>query len=111
MTTRDAYTDFATYRHFASLASGEIPPEETPNAVALLDFKKDVDTIEIKPSDQSKGRVGASAVAYGKNYTFLALDEGSEAMKWYGWESDFSKYQNCLIGFQWRHHIQWHRNI
>ena len=42
--------------------------------------------------------MGASAVAYFKNYTFLALSDSGDAMRWSTWADGFPAFQKCLIG-------------
>ncbi len=92
------YSDFPHFKNFASVRYGEVPADEPCNAVAILDMPKAVQTIEIKPSGASTGRVQSAGMAYAKNYTFLALSDASDAMRWYGWEDGYSNYKNCLIG-------------
>ena len=95
---KDSYSDFEHYKNFASQRHGEVPEGEHLNAIAIIDYPKRVETIKTKSAGQTTGQVRASAVAYGKNYSFLALGEGADAMKYYGWENGYSNYQNCLIG-------------
>ena len=97
---KDEYPDFPTYKQFASEPNGEMPAGENANAVAIIGLIKSVDTLEIKPTASDSGQVSASAVAYGKNYTFLALDNGAEAMTWGGFfdPTRLFRYVNCVIG-------------
>jgi len=97
---KDDYPDFEQHKNFVSEQSGEMPPGENPNAIAIIGLMKNVETIEVKPSGSNTGRVTASAVAYGKNYTFLALDNASDAVRWGGHYSanHFFAFRNCLIG-------------
>jgi hypothetical protein len=94
---KGVYGDFPTYKDFALFS--EMPPGESANAVALLNLKKNIETIEIKQSGQTKGRVGASAVAYGVNYTFLALSDASDALLVdNAWQLGFPRFTKCTFG-------------
>jgi len=93
----DAYSDFPTYRDFASYAEGEIPPDVYPNAV-LLTTHVPVATLQVRTGQQQPAQVGAQALAYLKRYAFIALgSQGMSVPQEYFWEPGYPVFRDASI--------------
>ncbi len=95
----DAYerhADFSVYRDFLSAETGALPDGLYPNAVMVI-VREKLPTIAVGSGDAGEGGVAVSAVAYLREYGFMALGSSGGIKTKNVFTEGYSCFQACPL--------------